>query len=78
MTPRVRKYLDEEARAAGVATSEILSRTKRRPVAYARRRVAVRLKNDGFNHCQIARWMGLDPSTVHYYMGGAAAPRGAA
>jgi hypothetical protein len=37
--------------------------------------VAVRLKNDGFNHCQIAMWLGLHPSTVFYYMEGAAAPR---
>jgi DNA-binding NarL/FixJ family response regulator len=74
VTPRVRQYVAEEASAAGIDAGDIFTRSKRRPVAYARRRVAVRLRNDGFNHCQIARWMGLDPSTVHYYMEGSLPP----
>lgn len=75
MTPRVKRYLAEEAAAIGSTPAELLTRTKVRPIAYARRRVAVRLKNDGFNHCQIASWLGLHPSTVHYYMEGALPPR---
>lgn len=70
MPPRVMKYAKEEAAAADIAVSELLSRDRRHKVATARRKVAVRLSNDGFSNCQIASWMGLDPSTVHYYMQG--------
>lgn len=75
MTPRVQAYVQEEATRAGISVDELLSRTRRHPVAMARRRVAVRLANDGFKNSQIARWMGLDPSSVHFYMQGKAAGR---
>lgn len=75
MTPRVARYLAEEAAAIGSASAELMTRSKRRPIAYARRRVAVRLRNDGFTYPQIGRWLGLDPSTIIYYMGGALPPR---
>jgi DNA-binding NarL/FixJ family response regulator len=74
LTPRVRRYVAEEAQAAGITPAEVLSRDRRRPCAYARRRVAVRLSNDGFNNGQIGRWLNLDVSTVHYYMQGKMRP----
>lgn len=70
MTPRVERYVREEADRAGISATELLSRVRRHPVAMARRKVAVRLANDGFSNSQIARWMGLDASTVHFYMQG--------
>jgi DNA-binding NarL/FixJ family response regulator len=75
VTPRVRQYVAEEASAAGIDAGDIFTRSKRRPVAYARRRVAVRLRTDGFSYQQIGRWLGLDHSTIVYYMGGALPPR---
>lgn len=74
LTPRVRKYLADEATRCGVTPEQILSRSRKRHVTYARRRVAVRLRNDGFSYPQIGRWLGLNHTSVIYYMEGAAPP----
>lgn len=76
MTPRVRQYLEQEASSAGVTVADVLSSSRRRVVVHARRRVAVRLRNDGFRYAQISAWMGITLYTALRYMDGAEAPAG--
>jgi chromosomal replication initiation ATPase DnaA len=64
MTPRVDFYALVAGVRYNVARAEIFGRSRRVPVARARREVMRRLRDDGFTTTQIGRWMGRDHSTV--------------
>lgn len=63
-TPRVRQYVRDAADAYGVHASEVWGRSRKVPVARARRAVVRRLRDDGFSQSQIGRWLHRHPSTV--------------
>jgi DNA-binding NarL/FixJ family response regulator len=67
MTPRVRAYAEQEAADCGAKADAVLSRSRDSLALAARRKLIVRLINDGFKTSQIARWLDLHPSTVLYH-----------
>ncbi len=65
-TPRVNRYVYEEAQRVGVAPAAILGRDRTATVCLARWRVMKRLRADMFSMTQIGEWFGRDHSTVSH------------
>jgi hypothetical protein len=68
MTPRVRLYVEQEALNGGVSADDVMARVRKHAVAAVRRRVIVRLYDDGFKASQIAYWLGLKLNNVLYHL----------
>lgn len=64
LPPRVDFYALVAGVRNNVPRAEIFSRSRRVPVARARKEVMCRLRADGFSTSQIGRWLDRDHSTV--------------
>jgi DNA-binding NarL/FixJ family response regulator len=67
MTPRVRAYAEQEAANCGAKADDVLGGSRAPLALTARRKLIVRLVNDGFKTTQIARWLRLHPATIRYH-----------
>jgi hypothetical protein len=66
LPPKVQRVIDICAADWNVTSAAILSGTKVGDTARARRQVMQTLARQGYGQSQIARWLGLHPSSVNY------------
>lgn len=67
-TSLVRAIAAEEGARAGVTVAEVLGERRQRFIAWARARVCVRLREQGFSYCGIGDRIGRDHTTVLHAM----------